>query len=187
MKTKFTELLRKVNRQGIDTLIEYLISTDFFTAPASTNYHCNYAGGLVEHSLAVHDSLKVINDSFDLRLALDSMIICGLLHDICKANFYKESYRNQKNPVSGQWEKVPYYQVQDEFPFGHGEKSVVIIQQFIALSREEILAIRWHMGGFDDSAQAYAGARSLAAAMKAHRLVAALHLADMAASYLHGK
>ena len=90
--------------------------------------------------------------------------------------------RNQKNEVTGQWEKVPYYQVDDKFPFGHGEKSVFLIERFMRLKVEEAIAIRWHMGGFDDSAKA--GGFTISNAYEMYPLAVKLHIADIEATYL---
>jgi hypothetical protein len=187
MKKRFLELLISVDRRGISRLPEYIIGeTDFLTAPASSNYHGNHEGGLVEHSLAVYENLLNVCNTFKFDIDKESLVICGLLHDLCKANFYKVDCRNKKNEA-GVWEKVPYYAIDDQLPFGHGEKSVIIIQKFIQLSDEEIAAIRWHMGGFDDAGRSYGGGQSLSAAMGKWKLVLALQMADMAACYFDNK
>lgn len=188
MKEKYLSTLLLAYRFGIQGLMDHIQSTDFFEAPASTQHHGAYAGGLVDHSLAVYESLVAINRAHDLRLDQESMIITALLHDVCKANYYKASTRNVKNERTGQWEKAPYFVVEDQFPLGHGEKSVFLISKHIELRDEEILAIRWHMGGFDDSARGgYTSNQAMGTAMKKHPLVVALHLADMAASWFHNK
>ena len=147
MKEQFLELLKTVNREGIDELINFLEKSDFFIAPASTRFHGNHEGGLVEHSLKVYEILKhkVQNNIKGITIADESIIIIALLHDICKTNFYKIDYRNAKNSL-GVWEKVPYYTVEDTIPYGHGEKSVMMITEYIKLTPEEKYAIRWHMG-----------------------------------------
>ena len=91
MKEEFLKILRTVNREGIEDLIKFLESTDFFTAPASTRFHGNYAGGLVEHSMKVYEILveKVKNSSKKIEVSEDTLKIVALLHDVCKANFYK--------------------------------------------------------------------------------------------------
>ena len=111
----------------------------------------------------------------------ESIAICGLLHDICKANFYTISYRNAKNE-RGQWEKVPYYTVDDQFPFGHGEKSVFVVERFMRLRENEAIAIRWHMGGFDEAAKS--GGFSISHAYEKYPLAVLLHMADLEATYL---
>ena len=122
MKEEFLKILRTVNREGIEDFIKFLESTDFFTAPASTRFHGNYAGGLVEHSMKVYEILveKVKNSAKKIEVSDDTLKIVALLHDVCKANFYKIDYRNAKNAL-GVWEKVPYYTVDDTIPYGHGE------------------------------------------------------------------
>jgi len=178
---KFISLLASTNRKGVEELVSYLKSeTDFFEAPASSNNHGNYKGGLLEHSLVVYDNLKTILTVFHVDVNEDTLIIVSLLHDLCKANFYKADTRNVKNE-HGQWEKVPYFSIDDETPLGHGEKSALILQRYIPLTMEEVMAIRWHMAGFDDGAKSYAGGLALNGAMNKYPLIAALHMADLAA------
>ncbi len=155
----------QITREGALELLEQLERTDFFTAPASTKYHGAYPGGLVEHSLNVYFAL--INGPFAREFSRETRAVCALLHDVCKANYYEL--------LDGGG-----YQVNDRFPFGHGEKSVYLISQYMKLTDEEALAIRWHMGAYDDAASG--GSRALSAAMKRTPLVFALHTADMTAT-----
>lgn len=189
MKNRFIGLLSEVKRPGMDGLIKWLTDkSDFFTAPASTKYHGAKEGGLVEHSLAVYDKLCMIADAHKDSLPTvynSTLIIIALLHDICKANFYTVQMRNAKNETTGVWEKVPFYAIEDQFPYGHGEKSVLIIREFISLQVEEMMAIRWHMGGYDDGG--YATRQALSAAMDKYPLILALQMADLAASYFDKK
>ena len=146
MKEEFLNLLRGINREGMDNLIEFIEKTDFFVAPASTRFHGSYEGGLLEHSLKVYELLKekIKNSSIPIEVSEDSVKIIALLHDICKVNFYKVDYRNAKNAM-GEWEKVPYYTVNDMIPYGHGEKSVMMLTEYIKLTVEEKYCIRWHI------------------------------------------
>ena len=147
MKEKFIQLLRKTNREGIEDLINFIEEkTDFFTAPASTRFHGSHEGGLLEHSMKVYEILdyKIKNNVIDLHVPEDTIIIVSLLHDICKVNFYKVDYRNAKN-ARGEWEKVPYYTIDDTIPYGHGEKSVMMLTEYIKLTSEEKYSIRWHI------------------------------------------
>ena len=178
-KQRFIELLKSTNRDGIDILINWLNNaTDFFEAPASSNYHNSFEGGLLEHSLNVYYNLL----EEDSEYKEDTLIIVSLLHDICKANYYISDERNVKKVIDGisQWVKEPYYKVNDEFPIGHGEKSVIIIQNFIKLSEEEIAAIRWHMGGFDNKENYTYISKSF----NKYPLAIKLHIADLKATYL---
>lgn len=146
-KQRFIELLKETNREGIDKLLEFLETSDFYRAPASTRFHGSKEGGLLEHSLKVYDILeqKAKNNIINLSVNEDTVRIVALLHDICKTNYYAVDYRNAKNAL-GVWEKVPFYKVDDTIPYGHGEKSVMMISEFIKLTNEEKYAIRWHMG-----------------------------------------
>ena len=184
---RFINLLKQVERPGIENLLLYLLNeTDFYTAPASTLHHGASEGGLLKHSLTVYDNMVVLMDTFFAKYDAQSVILCALLHDVCKANFYCKRFRNKKNEQTGQWEKVEVYEIHDQLPLGHGEKSVMILQKYIQLTVDEIMAIRWHMGGFDDSARGYAGMQCLSNAMKTYPLVVALHMADMATCYFNG-
>ena len=154
-KERFIKIYKEnIRRAGSDKLLDYLSSDscDFFTAPASTRFHCAYEGGLCEHSLNVYDCLKSYlateraKETFGLDFSEESLAIVALLHDLCKINTYKASTRNVKDDRTGVWSKVPYYEYNDTLPYGHGEKSVYIISGFMRLTRDEAMAIRWHMG-----------------------------------------
>ena len=173
----------QVSRPGADKLLDWLATTDFFRAPASTRFHGACEAGLVMHSLNVYHAL--MDRFFEEGDNPESMAICGLLHDLCKANYYKAGTRNVKNEATGQWEKVPAFMVEDQFPYGHGEKSVYLIERFIRLKPAEAVAIRWHMGGFDDAARG--GCRATSEAYDAYPLAVKLHLADLTATYLMEK
>jgi hypothetical protein len=186
-KDRYIKLLSEVDRPGIASLINYLeYETDFFTAPASSQHHGACEGGLLDHSLAVHDNLLKIGKEFFDDYDPYSFALVALLHDVCKANFYKVDYRNKKNEY-GQWDRVPYYAIDDQLPYGHGEKSVMIVSRFIQLSIEEQMGIRWHMCGFDDAARSYGGGQVLSTAMGKFPLITALHAADLMACYFDGK
>ena len=174
MKEEFIELLKQTNREGIEDLIDFLNKTDFFEAPASTRFHGCFKGGLLEHSIKVYEILKTKTEDSD------SVKIVALLHDVCKANYYKVDYRNAKNE-QGVWEKVPYYAVDDTIPYGHGEKSVMMISEFIKLTPEERYAIRWHMG-FTEPKEQYT---TIGIAFKKYPLALLLHEADLEATYFY--
>ena len=181
MKEEFLQLLRNINREGIEDLIKFIESTDFFEAPASTRFHGNFEGGLLQHSLSVYNILKekVKHLPVDLKFNEDTIKIVALLHDICKVNFYKIDYRNAKNAL-GVWEKVPYYTVEDTIPYGHGEKSVMMLTEYIKLTVEEKYAIRWHMG-LSEPKEVYG---TLATAFAKYPLILLLFEADLESTYL---
>ncbi len=183
MKEEFINLLRSTNREGIEDLIKFIEEkTDFFTAPASTKFHGAFEGGLLEHSMKVYEILKfkAEHNVIDLKVSEDTLILVPLLHDICKVNFYKVDYRNAKNAL-GEWEKVPYYTVDDQIPYGHGEKSVMMITEYIKLTPEEKYAIRWHMG-YTEPKELY---NSIGAAYKKYPLALMMHEADLEATYFY--
>lgn len=176
---QFTALYRsQITRPGADRLLAWLGSTDFFTAPASTRFHGSCEGGLVNHSVNVFNRLCLLLDAVPGAPAVspESRAVCALLHDVCKANFYAVEMRNRKN-ARGQWEKYPFYIVDEKFPYGHGEKSVFLIERFLRLTPEEAVAIRFHMGAFDDGTRL-----SFGRAVAQYPLALYLHTADMMAS-----
>lgn len=195
MKEKFLEIYHNnITRPGSDEFLKWLESTDFFTAPASTRFHLSRPGGLVEHSVHVYERLRNLyihehimddmeSEAYDLNVQQveETIAICGLLHDICKANFYDVEMRNRKNK-QGQWEQYPFYVVNDQLPYGHGEKSVYIISGFMKLRREEAMAIRWHMGFSDNEFKA--GGFSIGNAFEKYPLAVLTHIADLQATYL---
>ena len=182
MKEKFIELLKSTNRPGIEDLISFLEKTDFFTAPASTRFHGSFEGGLVEHSLKVYEILdyKAKNNVLKLEIPDDTIKIVSLLHDICKLNFYKVDYRNAKNAL-GEWEKVPYYTIDDTIPYGHGEKSVMMISEYIKLTPEEKYSFRWHMG-YTEPKELY---NTIGSAYKKYPLALMMHEADLESTYFY--
>lgn len=180
MKEQFIELLKSTGRPGMEDLISFLEKTDFFDAPASTKYHGAFKGGLLEHSLKVYGILKEKVEKSDLNVAEDTIIISSLLHDICKLNYYKVDYRNAKN-ANGEWEKVPYYTIEDTIPYGHGEKSVMMITEYIKLTSEEKYAIRWHMG-FTEPKEVYG---TIGQAYKKYPIALLLFEADLEATYFY--
>lgn len=182
MKEEFIDLLRSTKREGVEEIINFLEKTDFYKAPASTRYHGNYEGGLLEHSLKVYEILKekVKNSAIDINAQEDTIILVTLLHDICKANYYKVDYRNAKNE-RGEWEKVPYYTVDDTIPYGHGEKSVMMITEYMRLTSEEKYCIRWHMG-FTEPKELYG---TISVAYKKYPLALLLHEADLETTYFY--
>lgn len=172
---------QNIKRPGANELLDWMLKTDFFTAPASTKYHCACPEGLVMHSLSVYNVMveKHFEEGVD---NLESFAICALLHDLCKAQFYKVSTRNVKNEETGKWDKVPFYAIEDKFPYGHGEKSVFLIERFMRLKTAEAIAIRWHMGGFEDSS-----GFAISQAYEKYPIAVKLHLSDLESTYLREK
>lgn len=149
LKQRYIELLKSTERKGIDEFIDYLENeTDFFIAPASTKFHCNYIGGLLEHSLNVYDNFKKLLEMKNVEFAEDSVIICSLLHDVCKSGSYVRETRNRK--VNGQWESYEIWAntKRVEMPLPHSARSVRIIRNHIPLRFAEELTVFYHMGPY---------------------------------------
>ncbi len=187
MQKQFVEIFEQhIKRDGAPALLAWLEKAGFYKDPASTKFHGAHEGGLLEHSLNVYCRLvQLVNTVLpeEKRPSEETIAIVALLHDVCKTNgFYKVEMRNKKNEQTGAWEKVPAYFIDDTLPYGHGEKSVYIISGFMKLSREEALAIRFHMGAF--APEVKGGDNSVSKAFELYPLALLLHEADMLASYL---
>lgn len=185
-KQQFIEIAKQnIKREGIDALLDYLQKSDFFEAPASTRFHSCEAGGLCKHSLNVYNRyLNLLKneygDNWQEKISLESATIISLFHDICKVNTYKTEYRNVKE--DGVWIQKPVFITNDTLPYGHGEKSVYIINGFIRLTREEAMAINWHMGGFDTRVKG--GFYGLENVFYTYPTALLFHLSDIEATYL---
>lgn len=184
---EFVERVRNsITRPGIHDLLEYLMNeTDFFYAPCSTMYHLCVPGGLVTHSLRVHDYFNELCNLYYPDFSAESRTICALFHDLCKYHCYNPCKRSRKTgeywpngkPV---WEDYDAYEFVEEFPFGHGEKSVYLLSRYLDLTDEEALAIRWHMGMYDNAAKS--DARTLNNAIEKYPVITLLHCADLIAT-----
>ena len=184
-KKKFLKICREeIHREGLENLISWLEKSDFFTAPASSRFHGDHIGGLCEHSLNVYDVALVLKDNFlteDDNISNESIAIAALFHDLCKVHYYKTGYRNVKNDA-GVWEKKEIWEIDERLPLGHGEKSCIILQWFIRPSVDELMAIRWHMSGYDKSV--VGGEFSVSKAQELTPLCPLIQAADHIASNL---
>ena len=189
---KFKEMLLLTNREGMENVIERLEEQGFFKAPASTKFHLNYEGGLLEHSMNVCDMALELREVMIRKkegmrdlLPKESVIIAALLHDVCKADIYKPAVKRQKNE-HGVWCDVPGYDVDySNFPLGHGEKSVIwLLQNGLRLTADEIMAIRWHMTAWDLAFQSPEMKGNLNAARERCPLMALIQAADGLAANL---
>ena len=189
-----------LGRHGADNLLGWLEQTDFFIAPASTRYHLAYEGGLCEHSINVYyrlNNLLYVSGEYDLYSKTETVAIVSLLHDVCKAECYIPAFRNRKNysqqaiskadkkdikhDLGGDfvWECEQTYEFDELFTYGHGEKSVLLIQDHMRLTHEEAQAIRYHMGTWntDDS-------RSVGKVYENNKLAFLLSVADQMATFI---
>lgn len=183
-KEMILDLLRSTERDGIDKLADYLSdSTDFFTAPASTRFHNNFSGGLAQHCLNVYENFKSLLEIKGVEMSEDSIIICALLHDLCKCNTYVVETRNRKNE-QGQWEKYNIWATNKDvdIPLPHSSRSIAIIRKFIKLSIKEELTIFYHMGPY--GGEDYEYRNMLKAANEKYPQTVLFYVADTIASYL---
>jgi HD superfamily phosphohydrolase YqeK len=188
VKEKILKMLHTVEREGMDKLIDWLEKSDFFNAPASTKYHSNFEGGLAEHSLKVTELFEEKCKKFNNDISKDSVYICGLLHDVCKVNFYTKGLKNVKEGKKinyrgqevGNWIEKEVWEIKDTFPAGHGSKSVIILQNFIKLTQFEILAILYHMGLPED----YISKMAYSQALELYPELILLHTSDEESTYM---
>lgn len=191
IKNHFVYAFRKYTRRaGSAAMLEWLENeTDFFTAPASAEHHCAYPGGLLIHSLNVYNRLRKITirdmttrdapGGYHLSEEQEETVaVLGLLHDVCKVGVYHKM-DPFKDVLENKW--APYM-FRDPFPLGHGEKSLFLITRHMALAEEEAMAIRWHMGAYDNAVKG--GDRAMNEAMKLTPWVWRLQEADMCATHI---
>ena len=192
-KNRFIEILSSINRKGVNEMIEYLKDSDFFIAPASTKYHCNFLGGLCKHSLNVYDNIVALNNLYNLNINTDSLVLVSLLHDVSKVNFYEEYFQNKKlySPQGSKydeggrydWVSVKSYKIKEPelrmVSGEHGFNSYMIIKNYINLSDEEITAIVNHHLGMDNG---YCF-KDMNEVCDRYPIVTLLHLADMCSVY----
>jgi hypothetical protein len=172
-KNKFVLLMEQhIGLLDASCLANGLEEMGYFTAPASASHHGNYEGGLFDHSWAVMEALVNLTEKLELEWDREaSPYLVGLLHDVCKCGAYKYS------KIDEQWTYN-----KDVIMPGHGELSVILAQQLIDLTTEEILCIRWHMGAYDDKENW----NILGRAIEYYPNVLYTHTADMIASRIKG-
>ncbi len=195
-KKQFIALCKQyIHRDGLDKVLDYLEKTDFYTAPSSTMFHLNVPGGLCLHSMNVFQTALTIAHNV-LKLAIEagtspfkemptdeSIAITTLFHDLTKIGLYRATERWAKDE-KGSWYTYKGYELVDDFPFGHGEKSCYRLVRYMELTKDELLAIRWHMGMFDMAENGSSQRKSFYAATDATPLVSIIHSADFLASHL---
>lgn len=181
------EKLRATGREGIEGVLTKLYKEhSFFEAPASSAFHLNEAGGLVQHSINVYECALKIRDMVVAqkpeladRLTDDSIAIAALLHDVCKSDVYQQKEKFRKD-ANGRWETYTGYDVDySRFPMGHGEKSVIMLLQMgLDLTEDEMMAVRWHMSAWDLPFQSSEEKSSLNAAREKCPLLTVIQAAD---------
>lgn len=198
-KQRFIDLCNEhIHREGLDKVLAYLEKSDFYTAPSSTRFHLNEDGGLCLHSMNVFEAackiynemakLAIVNGTspFTEEVSMESIAIATLFHDLCKIKLYHKTERWKKDDKN-RWVSYPGYEVKDDFPLGHGEKSCLMLSWYMRLKPEEMLAIRWHMGMFDMGESGTPLRMSFFSATDKSPLVSIVHAADFLTSNLWEK
>lgn len=192
---QFLEIARaNIQREGLEDLLKYLVEkTDFFTAPSSSKFHMNEDGGLCAHSLnvfltalGVHQHMLTMSEKNGVdmgvnKITRENIAVSTLFHDVCKTNLYKKVEKWKKDDAN-RWVPYPGYELNDELPLGHGEKSCLIVHRFMKLYKDEMLAIRWHMGMFDMGEQGAPLRFAFYKALDVSPLVAIVHASDFLAT-----
>lgn len=192
LKKQYCAILLGTQRPGMANVLAQLEVLGFFSAPASTRFHGAEPGGLLVHSLNVYQEAVVIRmmqikfrPEIEAQVPEASVAIAALLHDVCKAEVYRQEIRHRKN-ANGRWEDYLGYTADySSFPIGHGEKSVVrLLRWGLDLTEAEMLAIRWHMGAFNLPFHSAEESNSLTSAKEKSPLVSIISAADELATYL---
>ena len=209
LKKEFIELLQSTGREGVDDLLAFLETSDFYLAPARVEHGCAYPGGLLEHTMDVYHILRdklapgsnpvwnIVAE--DPSITNDVIILVALLHDFCKIGIFNVTHVNRKNyepdvvskaaPYQVKhdkdgdfiWESVPGYRIDETVPLGAGEKSVILAQKYIRLTDQEIYALRWHRGYGEECH------RMVSDVFANYPLALALYEADLEATFITEK
>ena len=180
LRKKIEEDLKSTQREGIDNLLSYMAKYDYFTAPASSNYHSNVDGGLAYHSYLVQKLLLEKKQRYNLDITEAECKIAGYLHDLCKMNMYKRDMKLKKDSSGKKWVAYPVYTIDEDFPIGHADKSIILASRFIKLTANEIYMIKYHMGIPTE----YADNKAYGSAVKKCPAIVAMQTADMEASMI---
>lgn len=181
MQEGFLKLAEKTGFVVDDSFMNWLVNMGFFIKPASISFHGQQSGDLFRHSFAVADVLIDMTEKFDVEWERpQSPFIVGMFHDVCKMDDYMDENASDivmmgtGSPVSKnpKWVKNP-----EKLLKGHGDKSVMMLSQWINLTEEEMLCIRYHMGAYQtDEWQEWDRA------IRKYETVLWTHTADMYAS-----
>lgn len=179
MKTKedrikeYQQLVKSNRMSHLINLVPKLDEMGYFDQPASTRFHGAYEGGLFDHSLEVAKALMDLTDKLNLEWDRQSSpLVIGLFHDLCKCDNYVFDRESNK-----------YIFNQDVILPGHGDKSVIMLQQLLLLTDEEIACIRWHMGSYETDTKMW---NYYGQAIEKYPNVLYTHMADMIASKIKG-
>lgn len=172
---EFLKLFGKIERANIEYLLEFLKVNDYFIAPSSSRHHGAEEEGNLKHSINVTKFALGLNENMKLGLNEESIIICGLFHDLGKCNYYgepnyiKNMLKNGKQSLAKPYESNPKRR-----GVPHEIVSVNLLSDFISLEYEEMFAILHHNGMYGDLKYQLQGNET--------KLQTLIHFADMWAS-----
>ena len=189
-KAECLALLRSTGREGMEDMIIDLEKMGYFIAPASSHHHLNVEGGLVQHSLntyraalTIWEGMKQFRPKLGSEVTKDNLIIACLLHDICKCDIYKKNTKLKRGLFNLREETSSYSVSYEDFPMGHGEKSVILaLAGGLEMYDSEMVAIRWHMGPWRLNREDHEEMQCYKAAADKYLLTIILHTADTLAA-----
>ncbi|MDO5478181.1 MAG: HDIG domain-containing protein [Clostridia bacterium] len=175
MKDTIIALLKDTKRDGIEELIDCMEQGGFFEAPCSSDKHLAIEGGLAKHSLNVVHLMMDLNEALKANIPWDSIVICGLLHDLGKMGDHGKANYVKNVLKSGEASKAKPYKTNPNLIYlPHEIRSAMIVRSCIELSEDEETAILWHNGLYSTFKYDIPG--------KETPLYMVLHWADMWAS-----
>lgn len=144
---KFENLLRETKKDNIEELIQYYRDSDFYTTFASCYYHCNYSGGLLQHSLNVCEYALNLWDGFNSPVSLESVMFCALTHDSGKSGLKGDEYYIPNTLKSGKLSSTKQIKINPKLRIkNHAWRSVLQLSKFVDLTEDEKVCILNHDG-----------------------------------------
>ena len=127
------------------TMIEK--NTSWLTSPASTRFHLNKEGGLLEHSVGVAETLLKFKTALAPEISEESCVIVGLLHDVGKVGMPgKPRYIKNTDAWQIKNRNITYNINPKEVAMNLATRSLYLIAKYIPLSDAEAQAILYHDG-----------------------------------------
>ena len=155
IKERYEELKEKVviRQKEFKEFIDMLESdTSWLKSPASTRFHLNKEGGLLEHSVGVAEAMLKLRSILAPQISEESCIIVALLHDVGKIGMPgKPRYIKNTNDWEIRNRNTTYKINPDEVYMNLAVRSLYLIGKYIPLSDAEAQAILYHDGQFIDA------------------------------------
>lgn len=144
---KFESLARMTEKENIGALLQYCRDSDFYTAWASSSYHCNYDSGLLDHSLNVCEYATNLWKTFGSKVNLQSVIFCSLFHDLGKSGLKGDEYYVPNTLKSGNVSGTKPIKINPNLRIkNHAWRSVLQLSKYVDLTEDEKVCIINHDG-----------------------------------------